>query len=124
MINTVLLCIFLVLAVIYIVPVIVYAVFSSVAGVKQPKGSPVRFLLSIFISKLGTAIAFVLIYYVAGNVLREQLLLYAFLWWIFFILGEIGQAVGPDYTWKEAIAGMISETLYVPFSAYILHWLL
>jgi hypothetical protein len=49
---------------------------------------------------------------------------YALLWWVMFVVGEIGQAIGPDYTWKEAIAGMISETIYVPLAAYVTRWLL
>jgi hypothetical protein len=37
-----------------------------------------------------------------------------------FILGEIGQAIGPNYSWKEAILGIISEIVYVPLSAYLI----
>jgi hypothetical protein len=41
-----------------------------------------------------------------------------------FVVGEIGQTIGPDYNWKEAIAGMISETICVPLAAYVTRWLL
>ena len=42
----------------------------------------------------------------------------------FFVEREIGQAIGPDYTWNEAIAGMVSETIYVPLAAYVTRWFL
>ena len=41
-----------------------------------------------------------------------------------FIIGEIGQAIGPKYSWTEAIAGIISETVYFPLSAYVTNWLI
>jgi hypothetical protein len=121
----VLLTVALVLAIIYIVPFLVYALATVVTDLKSPEGvSPVRFLISVFVSKIGTAIAFVLIFYFARNSLSGQWLLYAFVWWLMFAIGEIGQAIGPNYSWKEAIAGIISETIYWPSSAYVTNWLI
>ena len=118
------LSIILVLATIYIIPIIVYGIFSAVAGLKQPEGSPTMFLLSVLISKIGTAVAFVLLFYFARNYFSGNWLLYAFLWWLMYVVGEVGQAIGPNYSWKEAIAGIISETAYFPLSAYIINWLI
>jgi hypothetical protein len=119
----VVLSIVLVLTVIYIVPILVYGLATVVAGLKPPEGaSPARFLLSVFVSKIGTAVAFVLIFYFARHSLSGQWFLYAFVWWLMFLTGEIGQAIGPNYTWKEAIAGVISETIYLPLSAYLTNW--
>lgn len=119
--TDILLSIVAVLIIIYVIPILVYGIFSAVAGLEIPKEtSPAKFLLSIFISKTGTAIAFVLIFYFALSAFGDRWLLYAFLWWVMFVLGEIGQAIGPNYTWKEAIAGIISETIYLPLSAYLL----
>ncbi|MBZ0308588.1 MAG: hypothetical protein K8I82_21155 [Anaerolineae bacterium] len=119
------LSIFLVLSVIYIIPFLVYGIFSAVIGLKPPEGaSPLTFLLSVLVSKIGTAIAFVLIFYAARESLSDQWLLYAFLWWVMYVIGEVGQAIGPNYSWEEAIAGAISETLYFPLSAYLVHSLL
>ena len=124
MIN-VILGVFFVLAIIYIVPFLIYGLASVVAGLKSPEGaSPARFLVSVLISKIGTAIAFVLIFHFARNSLSGQWILYAFLWWLMFVMGEIGQTIGPNYTWKEAIAGILSETIYLPLSAYITNWLI
>lgn len=115
----------LVLVIIYVVPFLVYGLFSLVADLRPPEdASTARFLASVFVSKAGTAIAFVLIFYIARGSLSERWLVYALLWWVMFVVGEIGQAIGPDYTWKEAIAGMISETIYVPLAAYVTRWLL
>lgn len=115
----------LVLVIIYIVPFLVYGLASVVAALKPPEGaSPAQFLISVLVSKIGTAIAFVLIFYLARSSLKGQWLLYAFLWWLMFVIGEIGQAIGPNYTWKEAIAGVVSETVYFPLSAYVTNWLI
>lgn len=121
----VILSIFLVLIIIYVVPFLVYGVGSVVAGLKTPEGaSPRRFLLSVLVTKIGTAIAFVLLFYLARSSLSGQWLLYAFIWWLMFVIGEIGQTIGPNYSWKEALAGMISETVYYPLSAYLTNWLI
>lgn len=123
--TKILLSIILVLAVIYIIPFIVYGLSSALIGAKMPEGvSPLIFLLSVLISKIGTAIAFVLIFYFARNSLSGHWLLYAFIWWLMFVIGEVGQAIGPNYSWKEALAGVISETAYFPLSAFIVNWLI
>ena len=103
-------CIFLVLVIIYIVPFLVYSLFSIVAGLRPPEGaSPLQFLLSVLVSKVGTSFAFVLILYLARQSLVGRWLGYALIWWVMFIIGEVGQAIGPHYTWKEAIAIMASK---------------
>jgi len=123
--EKVILGVVLVLAIIYVVPFLVYGIGSVVAGLKTPAGvSPGQFLLSVLVAKTGTAIAFVLIYYVARGSLSGQWLLYASIWWLMFVIGEIGQAIGPNYSWKEAVAGMISETIYLPLSAWLIDWLI
>lgn len=115
----------LVLVIIYTVPFLVYGLSSVVVDLRVPEdASPVLFLASVFVSKLGTALAFVLVFYFARDSLSGWWLLYALLWWAMFVVGEVGQAIGPEYTWEEAIAGMISETVYVPLAAYITRWLL
>ena len=122
--TNIILSIILVLAIIYIIPFIIYGILSSVAGLKKPEDSPLMFLLSVLVSKIGTAIAFVLIFYFALNAFGGNWLLYAFIWWLMYVIGEVGQAIGPNYSWKEAIVGIISETAYFPLSAYIVNWLI
>jgi hypothetical protein len=34
-----------------------------------------------------------------------------------FVFDEIGQAIGPKYSVQEAVAGIVSETVYLPLSA-------
>jgi hypothetical protein len=41
-----------------------------------------------------------------------------------FVFDEVGQAIGPRNSIAEAIAGVVSETVYLPFSAYLTSWLL
>lgn len=113
----------LVWAVIFVVPVLVYGAFSAVTGLQPPSDSPTLFLLGTAVSKLGTAIAFVAIFYLARDVIAGQWLLYAGIWWLMFTIGEVGQAITPDYSWEEAVAGVVSETIYFPLSGLILAWL-
>jgi len=116
----VILCILSVLVVIYAVPFLVYGLGSRVAGLKIPDGaSPVPFLISVLVTKTGTAIAFVLIFYFARDSLGGEWVLYAFIWWLMFVIGELGQTILPGYSWKEAVAGIISETLYFPLAAWL-----
>jgi hypothetical protein len=122
--GKIILSILLTLAIIYIIPFVVYSVSSIVVGLKLPEGtSPAQFLASVLVSKIGTAIAFVWIFYIARNSISGQWLLYAFIWWLSFSIGEIGQAIGPNYSWADAIAGIISETIYFPLSAFVTNWL-
>jgi Na+/H+ antiporter NhaD/arsenite permease-like protein len=115
----------MVLIVIYVVPFLVYSLFTVLTDLKAPEGtSPIQFLTSILVSKIGVAIAFVLIFYFTRNAFDGRWFLYAFIWWLMLAIGEVGQAIGPDYTWKEAIAGILSETIYFPLSAYITNRLL
>ena len=117
--KNIILCFVLVLAIIFLVPVVVYGAFSSATGLQPPGDAPWVFLLGVFISKIGTALAFVLIFHAARSDLAGRWLLYAGLWWLMFTFDEVGQATGPGYSWQDAIAGLISETIYLPLSAYM-----
>lgn len=111
--------ILLTLAIIYVVPFIVYSVMTLVTGLEPPRDvSPARFLSGILVSKVGTAVAFVLIFYLARDALAGRWFLYALCWWIMFTIGEVGQAIGPNYSWPEAVGGIISETIYCPLAAW------
>lgn len=121
----IILTVMLVLAIIYIVPFLVYSLFTVIAGLKPPEdASPAQFLMSVFVSKAGTAMAFVLIFYFGRSSLSGQWPLYAFIWWLMFTIGEIGQAIGAKYSWREAAVGIISETIYLPLSAYVTNLLI
>ena len=108
----------LTLVIIYLVPFVVYGLFAAAGWVQTPEGSPGVFLLGILVDKLGVAVAFVLIYRLAREGFAGRWWLYALIWWIMFVFGEVGQAPGPSYTWMEALAGVISEALYFPLAAW------
>jgi hypothetical protein len=109
----------LVWLVFYLIPFVVYAAFSAFGGLRAPPGSPTSFLLSVAVSKLGHAIAFVLLLRMAGATFQGSWPTYAFIWWLMFAIGEVGQAIGPNYAWKEALAGVVSETAYFPLAAWL-----
>ncbi len=111
----------LVTAIIFIVPVVVYGAFSQFGLAQIPGGAPASFLAGVLVSKIGTAIAFVLFFILAPTELGRNWMLYALIWWVMYAIGEIGQAIGPDYPLSEAAAGIISEAIYFPLSAYLLH---
>ena len=114
----------LVLVVMYIVPFPVYFTLSTVTGLQPPDDDPVRFMISILVTKVGVALAFVLVFYFARDSLAGRWAIYAFAWWLLFFFGEIGQAIGPNYTRLDAVGGIISEALYCPLSAYLTNRLL
>lgn len=122
--KNVALSVLLVLAIIFAVPFVIYAATSAVTGLETPGGSPLVFLTGVLISKTGTALAFVLLFHVARDSLSGHWIQYAAIWWIMFAIGEVGQAIGPDYSWQEAVAGILSETIYFPLSAYLVDWMI
>jgi hypothetical protein len=110
------LAIVLVFLTIFLVPVLVYGTLSRATGLQVPGGDPASFLAGVAVSKLGTALAFVCIWALGREAFGTHWMLYVALWWAMFVLGEIGQAIGPSYSWSEAIAGIASETIYLPLS--------
>lgn len=109
----------LVFLAIFLIPILVYGALSATIGLQPPGENPTIFLVGVGVSKIGTAIAFVGIWVLGRDQLAPHWLLYVALWWVMFVLGEIGQAIGPDYSWTEAFAGIASETLYLPLSGFI-----
>lgn len=118
------LALLLVFLTLFLVPVLVYGAFSSLTGLQPPGDDPLAFLGGVAVSKFGTALAFVGIWLLGRDGLGTQWALYALAWWAMFAFGEIGQALGPGYGWQEAIAGIISETIYLPLSGLIVARLL
>jgi hypothetical protein len=109
-----------VLAIFFGVAFAVYGALSAVTGLQTPQDAPpATFLAGVLLAKLGHALAFVLIYYAARRSLSPHWLRYAFLWWLMFVLGEVGQVIVPGYSWQEALAGVVAETLYFPAAAWV-----
>ncbi|NJM82314.1 MAG: hypothetical protein HC844_07320 [Tabrizicola sp.] len=113
------LTVLLVFVIILVVPVLVYGALSRISGLQPPGDDPSAFLAGVAVSKLGTAIAFVGLWFLARDSLAPQWLPCVALWWVMFVLGEVGQAIGPGYSWSEAIAGIVSETIYLPLSGLV-----
>jgi hypothetical protein len=112
------LAVLLVLLIIYVVPFVVYGVASVVGGLKPPDtASPARFLSGIFVTKLGTAIAFVALFAIARSAWSGQWLLYGLIWLVMFALSEVGEAISGRMTMPEALLGIVSEVVYAPASA-------
>ena len=110
----------LVLAIFFLVAFTVYGAFSALTGLKPPGDAPpLDFLGGVLVVKAGHAIAFVGLFYLGRDAFTERWLTYAFVWWLMFVVGEIGQAIGLAYPWEDAIAGVISETIYFPAAALV-----
>lgn len=118
------LSVLLVFAAFLAIPILVYGAFSAALGIDVPGERPVAFLSGIAVYKLGAAIAFVGLWLMVRYDQVDRIWTYVFFWWLMFMLGEIGQAIGPDYSWTEAVAGMISETIYLPLAGLIVTRLL
>lgn len=112
-----------VLGIIFIVPVLVYGSFSALLGLKEPDRKA-SFLAGVLIQKIGTTFGFVALFVLGKEYFVYHWLIYGLVWFVMFALAEVGQTIMSDYTKKEAVAGVISELLYFPASAFVLSILL
>lgn len=101
--------------IIFIVPVIVYGIFAKYNLVKEPE-KKARFFASVVIQKIGTSIGFVSLFALQNT---DNWLMYGILWTLMFASVEIGQSLSDLYTKNDALAGVISEIIYFPLSAYV-----
>jgi hypothetical protein len=107
-------------AIMFVVPFPFYAGFEALGLVELPQnGSPGQFVLSVVVMKIGVALGFVLLFLLARPVFKERWWLYAGIWWVMYAVVEVGQAIGPGYTWGEAVAGMLAEAVYFPLSTVV-----
>jgi hypothetical protein len=108
------------LLIMYVVAFGVYGGVAAVTGLEPPQdGSPAQFLFSVLVVKLGLAVGFVLLFAVARHVWQGRWPLYGLIWWVLFAVSEIGQAIGPQYSWLEAGAGILAEAIYCPVAAWV-----
>lgn len=103
----------------HVVAFAVYAPWSMITGMEPSAAgdSMGAFILGVFVQKLGHAITFVLLFYIARDIFSRRWLTYAALWWLYAAIAEIGEAITPVYSWEEAILGIIAEAVYFPIAA-------
>jgi hypothetical protein len=95
-----------------------YGSLAAILGLEPPVGSsPGQFLASVLVVKLGLAGGFVALYYLAREFWYARWLKYATMWWAMFAVIEVGQAIAPSYSWRDALGGIIAEAIYFPLSA-------
>jgi hypothetical protein len=80
-------------------------------------GSTGRFFASVLVVKLGLAGGFVALYHLAREIWSKRWPTYAVVWWGSFVVIEIGQAIGPGYSWSDAGGGVIAKAIYFPLAA-------
>ena len=116
--GRIVLAIVVVLVIMQLGAFVAYGAFSVFLELEPPQDiEPGRFFLSVLLMKLGLAIAFVLLFHMAREMWITRWATYALIWWIMFAVMEVGQAIGPHYSWMEATAGIIAESIYCPLSA-------
>ena len=114
-----------VLAIIYVVPVVVYGAASTLGWLKLPtQSSPQAFLFCVLVTKVGTTAAFVLILLLSAEVWSDRWLLYGLIWFAMFAASELGDAIAGRSSWAEAMLGVISEAIYAPAAALAAHTIL
>jgi hypothetical protein len=120
MTGKILLCAGLVFAIFFFVPFLAYGTYAALTGLEPPDTvAPAVFMASVFLEKLGHTIAFVGIFYLARRALHDRWFWYAAAWWSMFVIAEVALAIRAEYSWPEATAGMISETIYFPLAALV-----
>lgn len=111
---------FAVLAIIFVVPMVVYGLASRFVAMPSPEGPGARrFLLGVLVTKSGTAVAFVGLFWLSRDVWDGRWLVYAALWFVMFVLSEIGDAISGRSTPAEAAFGIVAEAVYAPLSAWV-----
>ena len=116
----ILLCAGLVFLIFFCVPFLAYGTYSALTGREPPdEVSLAVFMASVVLEKIGHTIAFVGLFYLGRGTFRDRWLWYAAAWWSMFVLAEAALAIRSDYSWPEAIAGMISEAIYFPLAALV-----
>lgn len=113
----------LTLLIVFLVPILVYGLFVKYAGLKEPE-KKLSFMISVLIQKIGTAFGFVALFALSREYFVDNWLVYGLVWVIMFAIVEIGQAIGSNYTKKEATAGVISEFIYFVIAAFAISKLL
>jgi hypothetical protein len=114
-----------VLAIIYVVPVVVYGAASAFGRAERPtESSPQAFLLGVLVTKIGTALAFVLLLWLSPDYWVDRWLVYAMIWFTMFSASEVGDAISGRQGWREAMLGVISEAIYAPAAAYAAYQIL
>ena len=113
------LSVLLVFAAFFTIPILVYGGLAAALGIEVPGEDPLAFLAGVAVAKLGTAVAFVGLWLMVRYDRADRIWTYVLFWWLMVVLGEIGQAVGPGYSWAEAVAGIISESIYLPLAGLI-----
>ena len=114
-----------VLAIIYVVPLVIYGTASTLGWLKLPtQSSPQAFLFGVLITKVGTTAAFVFILLLSGEVWGGRWLLYGLIWFAMFSASELGDAIAGRSSWAEAMLGVISEAIYAPAAALAAHKIL
>ena len=97
---------------------VAYGSLSMIMGLEPPAdGSPGQFLVSVLVVKLGLAGGFVAFFHVGREIWFTRWIQYALIWWATFAVIEIGQAIAPNYSWVDALGGIIAEAMYFPLAA-------
>ena len=106
-------------AIMMIVPFPIYGGFAALSLVEMPQqDSPGEFFLGVVVQKIGVALGFVLLFVLAKSIVLGRTMQYAAVWWVMYAIVETGQGIGPGYSAGDAVAGIISEAIYFPLSAW------
>jgi hypothetical protein len=115
----------LTLVIMFVIPFPVYGTLAAFTGMEPPtEGSVAVFMLSVFVIKVGVAVAFVLLFALAYDYWAKRWATYAGIWWGMFAVVELGQAITPDYSWLDAAGGIAAEAIYFPLAALVVAQLL
>ncbi len=104
---------------------VAYGSLAVIMGLEPPAdGSPGQFFVSVLVVKLGLAGGFVAFYHFAREIWFTRWMQYALIWWATFAVIEIGQAIAANYSWTDAMGGILAEAIYFPIAVLVTRRLL
>ena len=109
--------------IIFIVPILIYGSFVYFLKIKEPEKKLI-FFFGVSLQKFGTAMGFVTLFYLGKEHFVDNWFQYGLVWFLMFAMTEIGQAFLDNSPKKEMAAGIISEAIYFPLSAFIISLLI
>lgn len=118
------LSIILVFGAVFLTEIAAHTALIAASEAHRPAPGPFGYLAGLALSRLGMALAFVGLWLMVRYDQVERIWTFVFFWWVMLAFYEVGQAIGPDYSWLDAVSGLVAASISLPLSGLIVTRLL